>query len=686
MPLRFAGPLLAALLAASAGAHPGHVHFRPLPQDQVKAAQEEMGRCVGREPGAPPRVTQGAPFDLKAAPLAPEERELWEKLDYRVDEKAGRLLNPDGTPVPAAEVDRLRAPFDSAREEMDANLWTYLMTSGLRLDEKTCAVKDPAGNVLSRLALHLWEGNLKNSYRHSALEDLSAGLAKLKPGDAVPASLRERAALLEKQGMGLPPAVKKALQEAATVGDLSSVVDGAYARSTRLFDQGGWYAPLAAAAPTIRGLNTAPLAPTYADDPERRLGAALNADIAAVLGEHPTGRELLERFKSKDGKLDLPAALVLKLSQRPGDAGYGQAGAVASPDGAFVALNFWVARGAALTSVPEAQRAALAKRLATPEALQDWLLKNAVQRREFVRGLDSTFLHELTHAWQARRGRFEVEMLRGNAPSINPLEKEHEAFRAEMRLFHDKLKANPAAAVASPEFTTFQQIVADYGQYKDGITRLYMENFPGSSDFPTAGKLQDERRRISEVIGRSSVAEWGRQTLRRLGFKRGDEAVRVDAEDYRSREKTFTDVELPRIRREASATLVSHFKASDRPALALGAARLRGSESTKADRLDLLDKALAQLRKPGGDPERRVQDISQVGGYLMEREAEWPADFSALQKAGFQDAARLYLGRADKASGAERAHWLEWAEAYAKNAADKDLEAQVARRREKAKK
>ncbi|TPW19889.1 MAG: hypothetical protein FD126_2235 [Elusimicrobia bacterium] len=644
-----------------------------------------MGRCVGREPGAPSRVVAGAPYDLKAAPMSREEREAWEKLDYRVDEKAGRLLNPDGTPVPAAEVDRLRAPFDSAREEMDANLWTYLMTSGQRLDENTCAVKDASGNVLSRLALHLWAANLKNSYTHSALEDLRAGLSKLKPGDAVPDSLRERAALLEKQGLALPPAVKKALQEAAKAGDLSGAVDGAYARSTRLFDQGGWRGALSAAAPAIRGVTTAPPAPTYSDDPERRLGAALTADIAAVLGEHPTGRDLLKRFKGKDGKADMPAVLLLKLSQRPGDAGYGMAGAVASVDGAFVALNFWAVRGAALTSVPESERTALAKRLHTPEALQDWLLKNPHRRRDFVRGLDSTFMHELTHCWQARRGRFEVEMLRGNAPSINPLEKEHEAFRGEMRLFHDKLKADPAAAVGSSQFSTFQQVIADYGQYKDGITRLYMENFPGSSDFPTAGGLQAERRRISEVIGRSSLADWGRQALRRLGFARGDEALRRDADDYRSREKDFTDVELPRMRREASEVLVKHFDDAGRPAQALAAARFRGSESTKETRLALFEKAMAQLRRPGGDPERRLQDISQVGGYLMERESDWPADYAGIQAEGFRTVAKLYLERADKTTGVERARWLEFAEAYAKSARDKDLEAQVARRRGKVK-
>lgn len=684
MPLRFAGPLLAAVLAARLDAHPGHVHIRPLPQEQVQAAHEEMGRCVGREPGAPARVTAGEPYDLRAAPLSAEERDSWEKLDYRVDEKAGRLLNPDGTPVPRAEVDRLRAPFDAAREEMDANLWTYLMTSGMRLDEKTCAVKDPSGYVFSRLNLHLWQANLKNSYSHAALEDLRTGLAKLAPGAAVPEALNERAALLEKQGLVLPPAVKRALEEGKTA-ELSAAVDDAYAASTRLFDQGGWRGTLTAASPALRGLTTAAPLPSYAGDPERRLGAALNADIAATLGAHPTGRRLLERFKGKDGKPDMPAVLVVKLSQRPGDGGYGLAGAVASPDGGYIALNFWAVRGSALTSVPEAQRAALAKRLATPEDLQDWLLKHPDQRRAFVRGLDATVLHELTHCWQARRGRFEVEMLRGNAPSISPLEKEHEAYRAEMSYFHDKLKADPAAAVASPEFATYRQAVADYGQYKDGITRTYMENFPGSSDFPTAGALQKERRRISEILGRSAPAERARQALRRIGFAWGDAAMRLDAADYRAREKEFTEVELPRMRREGSAVLMRHFADAGRPAMALAAARLPGSESTKEQRVALLEEALAKLRQPGGDPEARMQDVGHIGGYLMQRESDWPADFGTLQKASFQGAARLYLERADKSSGAERARWLEVAETCAKNASDDALLSQVARRREKAK-
>ena len=80
-----------------------------------------------------------------------------------------------------------------------------------------------------------------------------------------------------------------------------------------------------------------------------------------------------------------------------------------------------------------------------------------------------------------------------------------------------------------------------------------------------------------------------------------------------------------------------------------------------------------------------MQDAGHVGGYLMEREADWPADFAALQKASFQGAARHYLERADKSSGAERARLLEVAETCAKNASDDALLAQVARRRGKAK-
>ncbi|TBR20894.1 hypothetical protein EPO15_11750 [bacterium] len=684
MPLRFAGPLLAALFAASARAHPGHVHLRPLPQEQVQAAQQDMGRCVGREPGAPARVAAGEPYDLKKSPLAAEERAAWEKLDYRADEKAGRLLNPDGSPVPAAEVERLRAPFDAAKEELDANLWAWLVTSGYRLDEKACRFKDPSGAPFTRLAGLTFALEMKKAFEHSALEDLRAGLSKLKPGDPVPDGLRERAALLEKQGLALPPAVKKALQGAAKAGDVTGPADDAYAASTRLFDQAGWHGALSAASPAIRGLTEAAKLPTYADDPERRLGAALTGDIAAVLGETPSGRELLGRFKDKSGKPDMPAVLMLKLSQRAGDAGYGQAGAVASPDGGHLTLNFWAVRGAALTAVPEAERKALAKRLSTPEALGDWLLAHPEARRAFVREVDTTVFHELTHCWQARRGRFEVEMLRGNAPQVNPLEKEHEAYRAQLMYFHDKLKADPAGAIASPEFQTYQALLADYGQYKESITRTYMTTFPGSSDFKTAAELQKERRRISERLGRSDWAEWGRQALRRVGFQWGDAALRSAAEDSRAREQAFEAADLPRMRREGTGVLVGHF-AKDRPAFALAAARMRGAETTKEQRVALFEQAVAELRKPGGDAERRAQDMGHLAGYLNERETDGPADFSALQRKVYTDAANLYLARADKAEGAERARWVEWAEAYAKGADDKALLADIARRREKAK-
>lgn len=681
MPLRFAGPLLAAFLAAPLDAHPGHHHLRPPAQSAVAEAQEELGRCAGAEPGAPPRVIDGAPFELKEGALSAEERQLFVSLDYRIDEKAGRLLNPDGTPVAGGEVERLRAPFDASREKLGANQWSWMMTSGVRLDEKTCAFKDTAG-TFSRLKTLSWEMTLRRSMEHSALEDLRSQLSKLKPGDPLPDGVHERAALMEKQGLLLPPAVKKALQEASTAGKLVTSVDAAYADSTRFFDQGGWSGTLGAAVPALRGALPAQETPTYVGDPERKLGEALNGDIRTVLGEHPTGRELLTRFKDSKGKPDLPPVLVVKMSQRPGEGGYGNAAAVAFPDGSFIALNYWYTREAALANAPPAERAALAKKLMTPEAMQDWLLANPTARQNLVRTLDGTLLHELVHAWQGRRGRFEVEMLRGNTPQVNPLEKEHEAYRTEMLYFHDKLLKDPATAVNAPEFATYQSLIADYGQYKDAITRLYMTTFPGSSDYKTAADLQVERRRVSARLGLDGWLESGRQALRRVGFEWGDASMRNALNDSQAREKAFEEAHLPALRREGSEALVAHFDKTGHPALALGAARLKGSTATKERRIQLFEKALAELRRPGGDVTLRAQAVGQLAGYLMERETDGPADFTALQTGIYSEAAKDYMGRADAApSVAEKALWLERAEAYAKAAKDEKLLRAVARRR-----
>ncbi len=171
--------------------------------------------------------------------------------------------------------------------------------------------------------------------------------------------------------------------------------------------------------------------------------------MQAFFSRTEAGRELLGRFKDAKGRPDLPKLTVLKMSQRPGDAGYGGAAAVYDESSRTVILSHWHVVRQILAGVPAAEREKLGARLSDSRALAEYLRAHPAQRTAVANRVDVTLFHELTHAWQYRRQSLAVESIRGNAPSGIILAREHEAFFGGNRYFHEKLMCIPGLSRSS---------------------------------------------------------------------------------------------------------------------------------------------------------------------------------------------------------------------------------------------
>ena len=541
--------LLLALLAAPAFADLGTI---------------PMGRCVGGSPASPPPGNGGPAFDFRGAEHGPEFLSALGRLGFRTDEKTGTAEDAQGRTVTAAYVEWLSAPADFSQERMPASTWSVLLVTGYRLDEKTCRLAKPSEPPLTRLDVMATLHGDARGMELAALESLKVKLAALSASAPVPESVRSQMKTLQAAGVKLPPNLSAALMNPrTTVGALARGVDGAYLEQTRFFDGQRDLKGLAESAlpkswtPGVPAGAPLPVAPA-----ERKLGDALSADFIKRFGATASGRELLERFRGKDGKIHLPAILVLKANQRPDE--NGEYGAFFQPGYDTMVINHWQVESILLARLPAAERARVARGLSDPQVLSRYLEQHPQERAAVMGQIDEIFYHELVHAWQDRRDRLDVEQMRGNAPGYNPLAKEYEAYRLQCRYDFDKAGADPDGLMKSGSLNFCLGMLKDYDSFRDSIARLYMGSFAGSQELGDVVRIQAARESAARRLMGDGLYMRAVESLKLAGLWHGDAALKEAQADYAAREREFIARTLPEIRRRALAGLFTHYEREGR--------------------------------------------------------------------------------------------------------------------------
>jgi len=231
---------------------------------------------------------------------------------------------------------------------------------------------------------------------------------------------------------------------------------------------------------------------------------------------------------------------------------------------------------------PDARKA-LKRELADPQKLEAYLQKNPGLLQTMLRGAEGdTIVHELTHDWQARRDRpVDVAAIRNQ----EPIDWEIEAFREEMRYFHEKLMRDPAVADREPEeMQAYTTLLTGYDNFVNYVKfRCYSAGDGG-------GSLVDIQKALARRSGASA--------------QKADVAATLD--QYDLREKTFLKEDLPTIQKQGAALLVERDEKAGRPYAALALAGCQtGFDRAATDRLE--SETIAYLKKSGSLPlaERR---------------------------------------------------------------------------------
>jgi hypothetical protein len=330
-----------------------------------------------------------------------------------------------------------------------------------------------------------------------------------------------------------PPPPKSPQIAARAVAPLSGVATATTAAGLgKTFDGGG--------GGTASGAVTAGAPATTAPPatPEARFAAAFTGGIEKTLATTETGTRVLDRLNASDGTRRLPTVAIVDL-------GGGSVPALFDRWAADPAMQLdrkHVA-DAALEAVPAADREKLARRWKDPAKLAAALADDPALMASVVSHFDATVVHEYTHAWQLKRDRPLDLAAYGNK---EPIEWEVEAYREQMRYYHEKLMRDASAATADWSDTqTYQMLLGGYDAFRDWIVALYAGQANGSFE-----KLQAAlSKRKGGAAGAAQAA-----------------AVR---DEYAAREAAFIHDELPKIQAEGYSRLIAHYTDTGHPDKAL---------------------------------------------------------------------------------------------------------------------
>ncbi|MBI4057010.1 MAG: hypothetical protein HY399_05615 [Elusimicrobia bacterium] len=475
-----------------------------------------------------------------------------EFLGYRFDEKTGIILSPTNQPTSRSEISSLLQPFTSI-EEVKPESRTGLITVGYRIDYQTGHILDPKTkkpiNRLEATAL-LYSFALGN--KHLILERAHHLSSSYPDSSSVSDMVRE---LLSREKGVMPQELMSVADTAKTnSANLRQQVEQAYIHSTQFWDGQSFSDGIKksnlltrSSPPTAPHPRSYPKIPIYFDETEKKVGKVLSQDITTRLSLNPVGRELLSKFKDRFGRIKLPGVLVTWIDPR--------AGAIYNSQSKSLIVNQQYILDGLLSDFPEKDRDKMGQQLGDPKKLADYLLKNPKARARFVTQNDVPILHELTHAWQDKRGHLFLEMNRGHLPGVDPLESEYEAFLNQSRYIHYQLMKDAESVAWNRYLSTYLSFMVDFDLGTESIHQTYSRDWPeGAATFATTDSLQTERlgvtRRLMEDPNQRVI-----QQIKIRGMKHGTRVLQEEKSDYKRRMDQFLKTEYPQLRQEAYAQI-----------------------------------------------------------------------------------------------------------------------------------
>lgn len=505
--------------------------------------------AIGLFLAAAPLLQAGTDFlDFRETPVLPEVRADLEKIGYIFEETHGGVRKPREWPLEKAQFRAFLEPYDLKANPIDETLRVSLLLRGLRMDQDAgrILVGEPV-RPATNLEIQAFKKTMEDSQRANSLERLTQFLSEQNPDRPLHFNHWIKAKGLGAEG---PPDLVGALQNPnQKAGDLLSAARGAQLEGARVFDGKkslpDWDKDTQPVKPDWGGASRAP----YAGDVERRLGSLLSASAQAHLAKNPAGRELLDRFRGKNGKVELPAFLILPINDSM-DAAY------SAPNKALIFNQTYIVRGMT-EKLPESKRTELRQELADPKKFAEYLLAHPEARDAFIAGHDVQMVHELTHGFQDRLGTLSEEQERGNLPPGTIIEKETEAFFAHAKYLHYKLVHDPESVRDNPRLEEYGSFLADAGGFKDGVKDAYTENYPtGAATFPTLKSIQRER--ISQtrlLMGEKAYEKIGELKLR--GLEAGMKELEAEESRVSARMLKFMTEEYPAIKIEGRRRLAA---------------------------------------------------------------------------------------------------------------------------------
>ncbi|MDD5629158.1 MAG: hypothetical protein PHU21_08835 [Elusimicrobia bacterium] len=516
--------------------------------------------CAQAAPAAPPPSAQ-------VQPLTDDERTGFKFLGLRIDDKTGQVFKADGAALTPAELARYRGPYDFHKEPLNDDEKDDLLYSGNRFDEDTGHILSVADKKpLTVLAIEVSRRNTLLGQKHAILERLSVVLSQQEPGKPLsPQAQAQVKALVDAYPGALPPSLVKTLTTPGlTASALNADALKAYEDSTRFFDGQTTLKDLVENALPVQAKPYSSYSDkVYFDDSEKRLGGMLRTAVQGELAKNPAGQELLDHFRNKKGEVELPNFLILNIDPK--------AMASYSSSNKAVTFNQKLIVEALAQELPKDKQAALRKELADSRKFAAYLLAHPEGLQKSVAANGTTFLHELTHAWQDRRDRLMVEVNRGNMPGVMFLENEHEAFLAEMRWLHARLIADPAGSANEEMLESYRQFIVNPDLWRNDISQRYLANWPQfAATLPTAQDLQKQRISTARRLMGEGLYQRVVQGFKVLVMERGTQEMRTVESANRKRVAEFDKTRYPAMRAEGMRALAELYIAQAEKAKGAG--------------------------------------------------------------------------------------------------------------------
>jgi hypothetical protein len=227
-------------------------------------------------------------------------------------------------------------------------------------------------------------------------------------------------------------------------------------------------------------------------DLEEKLGALIADAAVARLSEDAEGRRLLDELREESGRLRLPTMRVLRLDER--------SGAVYTSYGRQLIVSLDYLRGRYIASLPEAERAEAARRMATEKDALDYLSEEPERAALVAAAVDVTIFHELVHFKQDLQRPLMGAMLTEEVPALFTLQHEYEAIHRQDLYIHSRLMS-PGATLDVDRVDDYLRLIDDFDGWRGHVQDYYQTRLiNGYGDVDELVELQARSQALIEKL------------------------------------------------------------------------------------------------------------------------------------------------------------------------------------------